>query len=777
MNTARPWRPVVKQWLWLLGALLAATALLAAYDVFWRANLAIYDAALPTGAAPGDVVIVAADDASIAAQGRWPWPRELHAQLLERLRTAGARAVAFDILFTEPDPQGDAAFAAAMRRGPPVVLPLFVEMSQPGRPPGERLPVPALAEAAADIGHANLELDRDGVGRSVFLREGLGAPDRAHLMLKLLEHAPGIAPPPLRGVRHPDPGGAPADVWVRDYRLLIPFLGAPGHFKRVSYDDVLQGRVGAEALRDQLVLVGATAQGVGDAYPTPRSGHGVAMPGVEIAANVLQALRSGAYIRPMPKSATVLLSMLPILIAALGLLRFSPRQSLILTALMWLSTLGASVLALRWWGWWWPPTAPLAGLLAMYPLWSWRRLEASQAYMDEELARLNGGSFPLLVPASGAAAPRLDVIEQRIHLIRQAVQRSQDVRRLFSDTLNSLPDATLLADATGCIVIANPAAARLFGTAGHDTLEGSAVDAHLHQRSGDEALRFAQLAANAPATVEALLPAGARNLLVRTVPFFDSTQARVGTLIDLTDITALRAAQREREDVLRFLSHDMKSPASSLLGLAQLQRDPQRALPPPELSQRLDLLAQRLLALVDGFVGLARAESADPKVFEEFDLRDAVQDAYDESWAAAQARDIDIAWETPAEAIPIDGDRSLVARAITNLLNNALKFSPGGSVIHASCRVRNAAGVVRIEDQGPGIGEEAQQLLFRRFARRMHRGSSDPGGAGLGLAFVRVVAEKHGGQAWMQNAASGGAVFCIGLPLAMAADPAGAADA
>ncbi|MEJ0087522.1 MAG: CHASE2 domain-containing protein [Pseudomonadota bacterium] len=767
MKAASWARPVLVQWAWLLGALLAGTTLVAIYDVFWRADLAIYDAALPTGPAPGDVVIVAADDASIAALGRWPWPREWHAQLLDRLRAAGARAVAFDVVFTEPDtqsPQGDAALAESMRRGPPTVLPLLVEMPRPASPLRELLPIPILADAAAAVGHAHLELDRDGVGRSVFLREGLGAPHRSHLMLALLEHAPGLQPPVLRGLRHPDLAGAPA-VWVRDYRMYIPFLGPPGHFTQLSYVDVLRGRVPSDALRDKLVLVGVTAQGVGDAYPTPRSGHGVAMPGVEVAANALQAIRSGTYIRPLPLPVAVLFALIPIIIVALGFLRFTPRQSLLLTVLVWLATLGASLLVLRVAGWWWPPTAALAALLVIYPLWSWRRLEATQAYLEEELARLTVEPFPFLVPAPRLAeSPRFaDVVERRIHVVRQAVQRSRDVRRLFSDTINGLPDATLLADASGRIVIANPAAAQLFRVAEHGVLEGSAVDSQLFQRVGDVNLRFARLAQSAPETVEAVLQDDGRNVLVRTVPFFDGTRTRVGTIIGITDITELRAAQREREDVLRFLSHDMKTPASSLLGLAQLQRDPKRALPPAELSQRLDLLAQRLLTLVDGFVALARAESADPRVFEEFDLRDAVQDAYDEIWAAARARAVPIEMGSAMSGILIHGDRSLVARAIGNLLSNALKFSPEGSSIRVDCEARGGGGLVRVADCGPGIAPEARALLFHRFARRLHDGDSDPGGAGLGLAFVRVVAEKHGGRAWMESGGSGGAIFCLAL--------------
>jgi signal transduction histidine kinase len=217
-------------------------------------------------------------------------------------------------------------------------------------------------------------------------------------------------------------------------------------------------------------------------------------------------------------------------------------------------------------------------------------------------------------------------------------------------------------------------------------------------------------------------------------------------------ITQLRAAQREREDVLRFLSHDMKSPAASLLGLAQIQRDPARALPPGELSQRLDLLAQRMLTLVDSFVALARAEAVDPATFDQFDLKDAVQDAYDEVWAAAQARDITISIQSTEDACVVSGDRHLLARAVINLLSNAIKFAPRGSGVEIFCERADKKVVVGVLDHGPGVEPERRSALFRR------------GGAGLGLAFVRVVAEKHRGTAWAEHERERGAMFRLSVP-------------
>ncbi len=767
------WRSrFLRQRVWFVIALLCLTTLLYLSNVFWRTDLEIFDAALPTAPAPADVLVVAIDDASIAALGRWPWPRAVHASLLDRLREDGARAVALDILFTEPDPnspEGDIALARAMERGPPTVLPLLADLRGSSQVPRERLPIPILAQAAAGLGHVDLEVDPDGIVRSLFLREGPGAATREYLAAALLEHTPGAGPIQLWGERHPEVAG-PSTAWVRDYRMLIPFLGPPGHFAQVSYVDVLRGEVSPAAIRGKWVLVGATATGLGDGFATPRSGQSRPMPGVEIGAHVLHALHSGTMISRASMPITFLLGLIPVALAGVGLARLSPGRSLLLTTLLVIATLGLSVLLLREVGWWWPPTASLAVLLAAYPLWSWQRLEATQTFLEEELSQLARESFPLLpdLPQTSMARGSDDFLQRRIGLLQQATRRLRSARSLFAGTIDALPDATILVDNRGQIVLVNPAARALFGSPDNRPLEGTAVD-ELFSRRALGQLQFASLAGRAPCTVEVVLTQTGRHCLVRAVAFHDEPGVRAGTIIDLADVTELRAAQREREEVLRFLSHDMKSPATSLLGLAQLQRDPARALGHEELSQRLDLLALRVLTLVDNFVALARAESTDPAKFDHFDVRDAVQDAYDEVWAAAQAREVTISPSVSETACMVSGDRQLLARAIINLLSNAIKFSAPGSGVELLCEDVTDNAVISIVDHGAGIEPERRAALFQRFSRGLHRGT-DPGGAGLGLAFVRVVAAKHGGGAWAEH--ERGTVFRLSVPLIRVPDTA-----
>jgi CHASE2 domain-containing sensor protein len=140
-----------------------------------RASFLIYDQLLSHSASrpSAGIVIVAVDDESIAELGRWPWPRATHAALLDQLAKAKPASVAYDVLFTEPSP-GDAAFAQAMKHVP-TYLPLLVDRLPVNQnEPAAVEPVPVLRAAAAGVGHIDLEVNQDGIVRSVSLFEGSG---------------------------------------------------------------------------------------------------------------------------------------------------------------------------------------------------------------------------------------------------------------------------------------------------------------------------------------------------------------------------------------------------------------------------------------------------------------------------------------------------------------------------------------------------------------------------------------------------------------------------
>ncbi len=374
-----------------LALLLSVLALLLVWkDGLWQWDYFIYDYNLRlfSRRAPADIAIVAIDEPSLAELGRWPWPRRLHAQLLERLQAAGAAAVALDIIFAEPavdDPAGDALLARVLKDSGHVVLPVLFEQLRGQLV--ETLPLPLLAQAAAALGHIDIELDKDGIVRNSYLKAGLGAPHWPSLGLALLElQEPAVWDRLAIQIPAVHPSGSPY-TWVRDYRIGIPFAGSPGHFQQLSFVDVLQGRVAPDALRNKFVLVGVTALGLGAALPTPVSGLSRPMPGVEIHANVLDALRQGLAIKPLDTRWRMALTVVLVLAATLlHSYAAPPRRVLLLTLGFLLLTLAASTLLLLT-GWWFAPAPALLALGLNYPLWSWRRLEYTLRSLAEEKQR------------------------------------------------------------------------------------------------------------------------------------------------------------------------------------------------------------------------------------------------------------------------------------------------------------------------------------------------------------------------------------------------------
>jgi CHASE2 domain-containing sensor protein/signal transduction histidine kinase len=762
---------VLRQWLLLLVLLAGGIVMAVRTELLWRPDHSLYDTALPRLAVPEDVVIVAIDDASIERIGRWPWRRALHGALLERLTMAGAKAIALDIVFTEPDadrPDDDGILADALRHAPPTVLPLIVQWPRAGEPLRELRPVVPIAAAAAALGHAHLEIDRDGIARSVFLREGFGPEEHSHLAAALLAAAGDPAARDLPGTRAPAAAGSPPGAWRRDHQVHLPFAGPPGTITRLSYADVVTGRVPAEALRDKYVFVGLTAQGLGDAYATPRSGQGVAMPGVEISANVLGMLREGTSIRFAPPAMTTAIALLALCVAFLCFLRLTPRYALLCTFGLALALVAASLLSLRVAGYWMPPSVAVAALVLAYPLWSWRRLEATQQYLDREFAVFDEeDGKPVPETAARRRIPLLgvgDVLQARIDRAQAATTRLRHLRRILADTIGAVPDAILLVDAGGRIVLGNPIAATLFGVAAPSALVGLPVDSLLRTMGTTTLPAWRELAARAPLSLE-LMTADRQDLMLRITSFSDGSGTRSGSVVDIADVTALKRVQRERDDTIHFLSHDLRSPSSSLLGLASMLRDPRRTPPLPEVARQIEGLAGRTLSLADGFIALARAQTIEDDRFVALDLKDALQDAIDDVWAAAQARSVRILDLTAIDTAPARGDRQMLGRCLANLLGNAVKFSPEGATVDVRIERRGDCWAVTVQDIGPGIAPERQGALFQRFSRGLHAADSDPGGVGLGLAFVQVVAQKHAGAISVESSAGSGASFTLSVPV------------
>ncbi len=418
----------------------------------------IYDTAAADGAAAcdsDDIIIVAIDQESLGRIGRWPWPRAIHARLLEQLAKGHPlRDVIHDVLFNDSGDMaaGDAALGAAIAAASPVYLPILFRV--PGRNGRgyDALPPASVIADSARLGHAAINPDRDGVVRRVDLQlDGLRR--WKHIVAMAIAR-------PARGIPE-----APRTMLRREDTIMVTFGGAPRpNTRTVPFADVLDGRLPPEFLRDKYVLVGATAPGLGDQYSTPVTGDIGVMSGIEIQANLLDTLITGTTVRPASAIAQAGLALVAIWLLLATFLVLPPQRGALAGVVLLVVVLAFCLGLLRIGHIWLPPAAALIGLVAVLPLWAWRRLAAVSDYMRAELELL-AGEPELFAAASPAPPVGGDPVARQIGLLSVTIARVQRLRQLVSAAIHELPDATVRCpDSTARSSWSMPPLSPLFGT-------------------------------------------------------------------------------------------------------------------------------------------------------------------------------------------------------------------------------------------------------------------------------------------------------------------------
>ena len=219
----------------------------------------------------------------------------------------------------------------------------------------------------------------------------------------------------------------------------------------------------------------------------------------------------------------------------------------------------------------------------------------------------------------------------------------------------------------------------------------------------------------------------------------------------------LDASVRAQRQLVADASHELRTPITSLRTNVEILRARHADLSP----QRRDALlatvveqTEELTVLMNDVIELARGDHM-PESREPVSVDEIVAEAL----GRAARHSPDTAFECDAEETTVLGAASRLTRAVNNLLDNAVKWNPPGAPIEITLR----AGVLRVRDHGPGIPDNELEHVFDRFFRGAH--AREQTGSGLGLAIVRQVAEDHGGSVSVSNAADGGTIFTLSLPV------------
>jgi signal transduction histidine kinase len=361
-------------------------------------------------------------------------------------------------------------------------------------------------------------------------------------------------------------------------------------------------------------------------------------------------------------------------------------------------------------------------------------------------------------PHSGIADVDALVRELR-EMHRQLGERFAELRHEQAESaalVDSMVEGVIAADARGRVVTANPAAQRLLGYAPSQALPPlpelfrvkaarEAVDAVLR----GEPVQDRQIETDGRVVLlnARPLPAG-------------------GAVLVLHDLTEVRRLETVRRDFVANVSHELKTPLTSISGYAEtlLGDRPDE----PTARRFLETIvgnARRMQRLVDDLLDLSRIESGrwQPAPVD-VDVASAARDAWSALAERARPRRIELALDIAAGAASVTADPEALGQVLTNLMDNSLRYTREGGRITCGSRTVGGGVAVSIRDEGPGIPAEHLPRIFERFYRADPSRSREEGGTGLGLAIVKHLVEAHGGSVLAESDLGSGTVVTCFFP-------------
>ncbi len=225
---------------------------------------------------------------------------------------------------------------------------------------------------------------------------------------------------------------------------------------------------------------------------------------------------------------------------------------------------------------------------------------------------------------------------------------------------------------------------------------------------------------------------------------------------------------QQQQQFTANVSHELRSPLASLLATIEaiLRIPPSQ---PQELTKMLHTLerqGRRLSNLVTDLLFLTSLEAqSSSKAFQSCCLNDLVSDLIEEFSELATIADIDLMEQIPDEEIYVLGDESQLYRLVSNLIANAIQYTPSGGQVRVSLKIKEGTAEINIKDTGIGISPEEQSRIFERFYRIDSDRSRKTGGTGLGLAIAQAIAHHHQGHLTVKSQLGTGSLFTIYLPL------------
>ncbi|HEX9103735.1 MAG TPA: ATP-binding protein, partial [Polyangia bacterium] len=382
--------------------------------------------------------------------------------------------------------------------------------------------------------------------------------------------------------------------------------------------------------------------------------------------------------------------------------------------------------------------------------------------MTRAARAMSHGDFEVALPPPGDDELG-DLVNTLDTLRNQLAARMAELRgegHKLRAIINGMSEGVALVQ-DGVIAVANPALARLCGLGGD--AEGRAIRDAMRIPAVGDAIETS-LATRTATSREVQI--GGRSLVASIDPL--GPPAARQAVVVLIDVTEPKRLERLRREFVANASHELRTPVAAIVGVAETLAAG-AADDPEARGSFLEILmrhAQRLSRLTADLLDIARLEAGYKPRVEVVDVERAVDGVLGTLQVKAEPKQIALDKKLPAE-LRVSAERAAVEQILTNLVDNAIKYTPAGGRVTVRGEARGGKVRIFVEDTGPGIPKEHHARLFERFYRVDDARSRDLGGTGLGLAIVKHLALANGGDVSVESEVGKGSRFIVSFPQSM----------
>ncbi|MEI8064168.1 MAG: ATP-binding protein [Verrucomicrobiota bacterium] len=403
----------------------------------------------------------------------------------------------------------------------------------------------------------------------------------------------------------------------------------------------------------------------------------------------------------------------------------------------------------------------IVGLIAL-PLIFWLALRTSEPIetMRRMATRVAAGDFTGRAPEQevGEVGELAGALNQMSRQLETRLWELTSEKAHLAGILAGMTEGVLVVDANGRLRLLNAALRQAFG------LTDEALGKTVLEVFRDAGL--AELIGAAPAARELtfLQPAG-RVFTVQAGRLTGTT----GVVVVFHDISRLKQLENIRKDFVANVSHELRTPLAVIKGYVEtlLDEEPPDAATGRQFLETIQRHTHRLEVLIDDLLSISALESQQVKLdCKPVFIRATIAAVVEELSQRAREKNITISLETPSDLPAVSADFQRLHEVLVNLIDNAIKYTPAGSLINVSAVRANDFLTVCVADNGPGIAAEHLPRIFERFYRVDKARSRELGGTGLGLAIVKHIIQAHGGRVWVESELEKGSRFYFSLPLA-----------